>query len=90
MKILFLLNFLFFLIFFKVIEFYKNIVYYWFFEEVFNRSVIDYIGYNDGCLRGSFNIIFGIVGVVLEILGNSFWVDFGVLLSLCINYFEIC
>ena len=90
MKILSSLNFLFSLISLKATELYKNTVHYWPFEEVSNRSVIDYTGYNDGRLRGSFNIITGIVGAALEISGNSSWVDFGVLPSLCINHPETC
>lgn len=90
MKILLLFKLLFLLFFFKVIEWYRNFVYYWFFEEVFNGIVKDYVGFNDGWINGGFNIVFGFVGFVFELRGNEIYVDFGVLLSFCLNRFVIC
>ncbi|XP_022795623.1 uncharacterized protein LOC111334195 isoform X1 [Stylophora pistillata] len=91
MKILSSLKLLFSLLSVKATEWYKNTVHYWPFEEISNRTVIDYTGYNEGRLRGSFNIISGIVGAALEISGNNSWVDFGVLSSgSCINEPETC
>lgn len=90
MKILLLFKVFFFIFLFKVIEWYRIMVNYWFFEDVFNQIVIDYIGINNGKIKGNYYVILGIVGFVFVLFGNNFFVDFGVLLSMCFKEFLIC